>query len=510
MLRHMDRSTIHYLHLKGWTNAQIAEFLGHHRDTIARALREPVDRAPAPRPRASAVAVFDAQLRLWLEQQVPVTRMLELARSDPDHPYQGGPTAFFDYIRRFRRAQGAQPPAVALRFEGLPGEFLQIDWGEQRDFPFTSHALQGVTRYFFAARLKYSRFMFACFTTDMREETLLRALLATFQIIGGVPWCVVTDNMKTAVLTRDTHGRPLWHPAYAKLAAECGFHPDACTPGAPNQKGSVENLVKFVQTSFLAGRTFHDDADLAAECQSWLTHVNTARLSAATEQFPQTLLAEEYPKLGPLPAQVADYGFFESFVVSRESLVTWETNRYSVPTPYVGQVVTGRIYRTRLELFVGATHVATHARHPGRNTRVIEPAHFAAAVARKPRGRVMLYRDWLVAQSPAVAAYVSVICHKRRAEMNAQILELYDLAQQLGPADFRSAVDLATERQLYGGEYVRAIAALPPAIPLPNSAESLPPVGGPAQGSLERDLATYEVYVANRAEVGALAGGAAR
>src|SRR5207248_8679749 len=117
------------------------------------------------------------------------------------------------------------------------------------------------------------------------------------------------------------------------------------------------------------------------------------------------------------------------------------------------------------ELFVGAERVATHVRHPGRHARIIEPAHFADAVIRKPRGRVMLYRDWLVALGPAVADYVSVICQKRRAELTVQILDLYDLAQQIGPADFRQAVALAAERQLYGGEYVRALAQLPTPLP---------------------------------------------
>ena len=50
------------------------------------------------------------------------------------------------------------------------GELLQIDWGEVRQFPFTHPALVGQTRYFFAARLKYSRFMVVQFTSDMREE----------------------------------------------------------------------------------------------------------------------------------------------------------------------------------------------------------------------------------------------------------------------------------------------------------------------------------------------------
>ena len=65
----MDRATIHYLNQKGWSNVEIAAFVGHHRDTIARVLREPLDQHPAPRQRTSAVALFDAQIRTWLDQK---------------------------------------------------------------------------------------------------------------------------------------------------------------------------------------------------------------------------------------------------------------------------------------------------------------------------------------------------------------------------------------------------------------------------------------------------------
>ena len=62
MLRSMERSTIQYLKKKGWTNAQIADFTGHHRDTIARVLNEAVDKKAQPRERKSAISVYDAQI----------------------------------------------------------------------------------------------------------------------------------------------------------------------------------------------------------------------------------------------------------------------------------------------------------------------------------------------------------------------------------------------------------------------------------------------------------------
>ena len=361
------------------------------------------------------------------------------------------------------------------------------------------------TRYFFAARLKYSRYMYVSFQTDMREETLLRCLIACFAEIDGVPWAVVTDNMKTAVLGRDERHQPIWNPAYQKLAVEFKFHPEVCAPASGNQKGAVENLVKFVKGNFLAGRSFYDDVDLAEQCQQWLRQVNTERPSDATGEPPAVLLAEEQPKFGPLPSQASDYGFFECVVVSREGLIAIETNRYSVPAHLMGRALTARIHRSRIEVFADQELVATHVRLPAQqHLRVIDPKHFEAAFVGKPRGRVMVYRDWLCRLSPVVMNYVHEISHKRRKEMHQQMLALYDLAQELGTADFVAALELAAEQQMYGAEYLRAIVSLPSA---PGSSEpaqadpDLLTLVCPPQADVERDLAQYERYVANRESV---------
>jgi transposase len=504
MLNLMDRSTIHYFHLKGWSKTEIADFMGHHRDTIARVLNEPIDHQPAPRQRTSAIAVFGPQIATWLDQQWTVQRMLEEVRQHAEHPYTGSPAAFYDYVRPLKQARKGHPGQVPVRFNGLPGELLQIDWGEVRRFPFTRPELAGQTRYFFAARLKYSRWMWVRFTTEMREETLLRCLIAVFVAIGGVPWVVTTDNMKTVVLGRDHANQPIWHPAYAKCAAEFGFHPDACDQGAGNQKGAVENLVKFVKQNFLLGRSFRDDAHLAEQATTWLHHVNVERPSDATERPPLELLAEEQPKLGPLPAVAHDYGFFDTVKVSRESLVAIATNRYSVPVHLVGLLLTVRIHPAQIVLYHGATLVATHPRQRGRNARVVIPEHYEPVFARKPRARVMAYRDWLVQLSPLAADYVSQLCRKRYTAMEPQMLALYQLAQHAGVATFLAALELAHDAQTIGAEYVQAI-LVQPQPPPPHRGE--PALGLPAalavpQPVVERALADYEQYVANRAQLG--------
>jgi hypothetical protein len=231
--------------------------------------------------------------------------------------------------------------------------------------------------------------------------------------------------------------------------------------------------------------------------------LNTERPSDATGLPPAVKLAEEQPKFGPLPAVTSDYGFFDCVVVSREGLVAIETNRYSVPAHLMGRALTARIHVSRIELFTDQERVATHERFPAQNARIIDPAHFEAAFASKPRGRVMVYRDWLRSLSPVVTHYVHEISHKRRSEMKAQMSALYELAQEIGKADFVAALELAAEQQMYGAEYLRAVLALPSAAPhesAPTPCDALA-FSGPSQPEVERDLAQYERYVANRESI---------
>ena len=523
MLNTMARSTIKYLKKLGYSNAQIAQIVQNDPRTVARALIEPTDKAPPSRQRLSSVAVFKEHIEKWFDQNLQVKRMLELAQRHEEHPYRGKSSAFYDYVRQLRLERLAKGRQMAVRFEGLPGEFLQIDWGEIRKLKFTRVGAEPQTWYFFCARLKYSRFMFVRFQKDMVEETLVRCLIETFLLIEGVPWVCTTDNMKTVVLRRDEFNQPVWNPVWEKLAVEFGFHPEACAPASGNQKGAVENLVKFTENNFLAGRSFYDEADLHQQLKEWLHTVNYERECQATEKIPATLWRKEQPHLGKLPPQATDYGMFQSLVVNREATVTFQKNRYSVPSSLVGQTLTARIHQQRIKLYRGAELVADHPRSFGRNQRVVEPEHYERTFEIKPRARTMVYRDWLVKLSPVVHSYVAFLCQKQRATMAVQIQQLYTLARQIGEAEFVAAVELATEQQAYGVEYLTALTSnLKPAGSAPTTLNSIPvysvrngvsepiPKAGtvdeatwwlsqlPGQAQVARPLDHYEILVANR------------
>lgn len=99
----------------------------------------------------------------------------------------------------------------------------------------------------------------------------------------------------------------------------------------------------------------------------------------------------------------------------------------------------------------------------------------------------------------AVLNYVSVICHKRRSEMNEQIVALYELARQLSPTDFVVAIALATEQNVYGAEYLTAITS-PSSVCVSGNGSGPPRFLSrwPVQKEVERALGEYEAFVANR------------
>jgi transposase len=492
----MERSTIHLLHKRGKSQREIASELGRSRSAVARALSEPVDRQPSGRRRKSSVDAFREQIVEWLKQGLSGVRMMELARDAADHPYVGGSSVWRAAVRR-ERLSGLHEQAVAdvpIRFEGLPGEYLQVDWGEIRHLPFTQQ--QPVTRYFLACRLKYSRWTWVIFTDNMRQETLFRGLVACFNTLGFVPWVLVFDNMKTVTTGRDEHAQPIWHRSLLQLAAEFDFHPEACWPASGNQKGSVESLVKFVKINFLAGRSFVDDADLQAQCVEWQEKSNTLRPSQATDVTPLTRLVEEVAKGYPLPSTAADYGFAEPGGVSSGALVAVLGNHYSVPIEHVGAPITVRVHRERIVIWRDAELLAEHTRaSDGAHRRVVNPAHFAPLFGRKPRGQVMLYREALLGLGGIAQQYLSELSRRQRARLGVEVLAVYALYERCGAAELLAAMELAQAQGAFGAAYLGALVSAPVAEMPPPEATWLVLTDVPSQIEIDRELSTYEAYV---------------
>jgi len=142
--------------------------------------------------RPSTVANFRKQV-VEILQEKPDLASLEILRRVREAGYQGGKTALYALVASLR----PKPAKPLVRFEGLPGEFSQHDFG-QVEVEFLHGPGQQI--HFFASRLKYSRFMCVSLVKDETVESLVRTLAEHLASWGGRPLLCVFDRPKRIAL----------------------------------------------------------------------------------------------------------------------------------------------------------------------------------------------------------------------------------------------------------------------------------------------------------------------
>jgi transposase len=492
----MNRAAIRKFRKEGWSLRKLARKFNMHRDTVKRLLEEPLTKKYERQEMPHAALPYRSHILNWLDDGVPVTRMLELASEDLELTYEGSRSAFFAGVAKIRREVEAETKRRYIRFEGLPGEYAQVDWGEVRNFSFSRTGPR--TKYFLAVRLKFSRVSFVKWTDSMTQEVLLRALIEAFEYFGGVPWALVFDNMKTVTLGRDEHGRPIWHPILKHFANDFDFNPEACDRACGNQKGSVENLVGWVKSNFVPGRKFLDNADLAEQNRAWMEKVNH-RTSQSHGEIPWEVLPDEQRKFGNLPCSVSDYGLLRYVCSNRDGYIHLEGFQYLVPIGLAEQPLILRLREKLVELYDGGEKVVSYPRRSkgdGKVTRrEINPDFLEPMLVDRPKARVMVYRDHLYLQHPEIATYISGLCRARRGVENfgPHILKLYKVLKEHGVGELAAACNLAGSEGAFGAEYVAALIQEPPIVRELLAQLQLGPEV-PSQAELNRDLEVYESF----------------
>jgi transposase len=493
MLKEMERTVIKYLRKKGKKYKEIGEEIGCHRVTASKVMKDPVDKKYKRPAVENQVTPYRKEIEEWINKGIKVNRMMEKAREELYPPYKGSRSVFYEQVSKIKKELKEKHLETFIRFEGLAGEYLQIDWGEVRDFPFINKERQ--TRYIFAARLKYSRVIYAEFQKDMKLETLIRCIIRAFEYIGGIPWTCAFDNMKTVIIGRDEEGKPIWNEGFKKFSVDMDFYRHICDPYSGNQKGSVENLVKTVKGNFVGGREFVDDVDLSKRCKEWLEKMNSNPCQAHN-RIPFELLADEQKKFTPLQTNSKDYGIMTVCKVNQESRIHLENNIYSVPAKYVNQAVIIRITEDRILIHdpKGTECVAEHRRRFGKGEKVIVPSHYEEVLKRKPKGRAMLYRDHLISQDEQIYNFISNLCRRRRGveAFGPDMIKMYELYNRHGKDEFLAAIALSSEWECYGSEYLEYLLEIPAR---GNRQELLPLRGMPVQKEIDRPMEVYMNYV---------------
>jgi transposase len=376
----------------------------------------------------------------------------EVLRRVREAGYRGGKTALYGLVASLR------PKSVKplVRFEGLPGEFSQHDFG-QVDVEFVDGSARRV--HFFASRLKYSRYIRVSLVKDETVESLVRNLAEHLQGWGGAPLLCVFDRPKTIALKWKRNGEVTeWNPVFAYATLEMGIGVELCWPYQARQKGSVENLVGFVKSSFFKVRSFHDEEDLQQQLVEWHREVNQELPCRATGVIPAVRLAEEAPRLRPLKVRPDDLALRIPVYVGPTGTVVHDGHPYSMPPEAISMPATLYLYADRVRIVAGrweAVHPRKFAAHEG-STLAEHRAALVAAVSGK-RGKRYLKRQQLLDLGEPVFRYLTEIVHRRSQGWISEVDRLYDILQKHGSEVLLQAVDRGLQDEVFSAAYVERL-----------------------------------------------------
>jgi transposase len=448
MIPLLERHEIQVLLKAGFTAADVAKRSSTSIDTVRRVRDEaPVEstddrahRAARRVGRPSKAAPYAARVSAWLKTE-PDLPTQELLRRAKEAGYAGNKTAFYALVA------GLRPPRATpiVRFEGLPGEFSQHDFGHV-DVKFVDGRKKRV--HFFASRLKYSRFAAVTLVDNERVETLLRCLARDFVAFGGLPLMAVFDRPRT-IVKKSGKGRAVdeFNATFAQAIVDIGVGVEMSAPRSGNQKGSVERLVGWVKSSFFKHRKFLDDADLRAQLAAWHVEVNTKTPSRATGEIPETRRQQELPRLRAIKVLPENLALRLPIFVGPTAEVMLEGVPYSMPPEATHIAGTVFLYEDRLRIVVGRFEVE-HSRRAKGDPPAPLPAHRAAKIAAVHGKRAKLYekRQQLLNLGADALALLTEITHREPRLSSRRVEELYELLERLGDNVLRAAIEDAVAR----------------------------------------------------------------
>ena len=337
---------------------QLAEELGIHRATCSKLY---AGDSGSPAVRTRLLDPYRDLIAQWYQEH-PSLKAIQIFGRLKQRQVQVGYTAVKDFTREFRKPK----PAFYHTLEFQAGEESQVDWF------FLNHPSLGKLAGF-ALVLSYSRYFFAHFFPRYSFEFFIEGHLCAFEAMGGLTHALRYDNLKSVVLRVKPR---TFNPAFVDFAQYYGFEIRLCNVRRANEKGRIERAIRTVRETFCNTASDYQTLDaLNKALQEWCDQKNKTP-HRSTGKPPVELKKEE--RLKPLPQRPwRNCHILPAQDSSKTGLVTFDTNRYSIPEYLVSEPLTIHAFCDRLEIYdVKGNKIASHPRCFARHQKpIINPAH---------------------------------------------------------------------------------------------------------------------------------------
>jgi hypothetical protein len=234
------------------------------------------------------------------------------------------------------------------RLEFLPGEEVQVDYGEGAP---TRHPTSSTYRKprLFVMTLRYSRRSFRKVVWKSSTETWARLHEEAFRYFGGSCAYVVLDNLREGVTTPDLY-EPELNRVYAMMLAHYGVAADPARVRDPNRKGTVESAIQHTQSTALKGKRFESIEEQNTFLLHWEEKWAAARIHGRAKRQVAEMFEEERPYLKALPLDGFHYFTDGVRTVQDDTTIQVDGAWYAARPARIGEKVVVRLYEMSLEI----------------------------------------------------------------------------------------------------------------------------------------------------------------
>ncbi len=395
------------MHSEGWSIRALTRYFKISRNTVRRILRKHKSKRDHGHnileknkrvPKVSKLDPYDTTI-LALIKKFPDITGQRLFEELKDVGYDGKITILRERLQKLRPKPKHAP---IIRFETDPGVQGQMDWS-----PYTINFKQtGKTDVLcFSYILGYSGRQYIDFTRRRDFYALIRRHQDAFSYFNGVPSQCLYDGEKT-ILLRWEAGRPVFNPAFIAFITHYKCKPIMCRPRTPKTKGKVEAPFQYIEGNLLNAREFQDIDDLKGRARWWLTNRSDPHIHDTTHRPPiEMFIDQEQAALQPLPLHPYDSSEVVLLVCRFDGFIEFETNFYSVPYEYVGDIVSVKANEHEISVYSPELlTIAQHERFPsGLRRKEEKPEHRAS---KKIRYGLESVREKFIAMGDAAESFV--------------------------------------------------------------------------------------------------------
>lgn len=270
--------------------------------------------------------------------------------------------SYGQFCRRYNRWKGHQKLSMRQTYTG--GEKLFVDYCGVT-VPVTHPVTGEVTAaQIFVACLGASNYTFAEATPSQALPHWIGSHQRALQFFGGVPGCIVPDNLKSGV-SDPCRYEPGINRSYQDFATHYQVAIIPARPKAPRDKAKVEKAVrKWNDKSWPPYVTSRSPVSLSSmkRCARCLTSSMTGTMYAYGISRRELFERVDQSELKPLPKLPFVFASWKTAKVNLDYHIDVGRHYYSVPYWYVRREVSVKTTEQLVEVFFENQRIAVHSR----------------------------------------------------------------------------------------------------------------------------------------------------